>query len=337
MKFSCKRGARLCRRNGFTLVELLVVIAIIGVLVALLLPAVQAARESARRMQCANHLKQIGLGAHNHHDTMGYFPTAGQTGYYQSGTSPRTMSGSTPLVGSGQQWGFLYQLLPFIEQKNTWEQPNDDIVRQTPIKVYFCPSRRAKPVVRPLPFGALNDYVGNAGAGYNFDASFKHPTWNPVNATYATRGGHGVIAALLPKTTNPTLNPMRMAEITDGTSNTMLAGEKALSTNRYLGGAGNDNFGYWSGMDSDNSGGVYRTVSPASPPPYKLQTDTQWEPSTYNFSGNFSMWGSAHPGGLNVVLCDGSVRNIRYTIDVMNVLIPLCVRDDGLTFDADGL
>lgn len=337
MMFCCKRGARLLRRRGFTLVELLVVIAIIGVLVALLLPAVQAARESARRMQCANHLKQIGLGAHNHHDTMGYLPTAGQAGYYGAAAT-RTMSGSTPVVGKDQQWGFLYQLLPFIEQKNLWEQASDDIVKQTPIKIYFCPSRRPKTIARALPNGALNDYVGNLGAGLGFDASYKHPSWDPAGATYASRGGHGVIAAVLPKLTNPALNPMRFAEISDGTSNTMLAGEKALSIALYRGGAGNDNQGYCIGLDSDTGGGIYRTVSPASPPPYKLQTDARWEPgSTYNYSGNYSMWGSAHPGGLNVVLCDGSVRNIRYTIDVMNVLLPLCVRDDGLTFNAEGL
>jgi prepilin-type N-terminal cleavage/methylation domain-containing protein/prepilin-type processing-associated H-X9-DG protein len=326
------------RRLGFTLVELLVVIAIIGVLVALLLPAVQAARESARRTQCSNQLRQIGLGASNHHDMMGYFPTAGQNGYYQAGLSPRTKTGGTPAIGKDQQWGWMYQLLPFIEQKNVFELASDDTIRQTPIRIYFCPSRRAKTVVRPLANGALNDYVGNSGAGYNFDTNFKHPTWAPVNSTFAGRGGHGVILAVLPAVTNPPLSPVRYADISDGTSNTMLAGEKALSTNLYLGGDGNDNNGYWAGMDSDTAGGIYRTVSPASPPPYKLQQDQKWGPAnTYNYSGNFSMFGSAHPGGLNVALCDGSVRNLRYTLDVMTVLLPLVVRDDGMTFNSDAL
>jgi len=334
--------AKSARRFGFTLVELLVVIAIIGVLVALLLPAVQAARESARRMQCANHLKQLGLGLHNHHDILGWFPTAGQSGAL---SSPRTKIGGVPAMGKDQVWGWLYQMLPFVEQKNIWELPNDNDVKQTPVKIYFCPSRRPKNVVRPLPNGALNDYVGNAGAGVNFDATFQHPVWRPAgNNTFCNMGGHGVIVASLGTTTNPPIHPIRIADVTDGTSNTMLAGEKALSIPAYLGGDGNDNQGYMVGMDSDIAGGVYRTVSPPPlpAPPYKLQQDQRWggpglPTNTYNYASNFSMFGSAHPGGLNIVLCDGSVRNLRYTVDIFNVLLPLCVRDDGLTFNADAL
>lgn len=321
------RGAR---RLGFTLVELLVVIAIIGVLVALLLPAVQAARESARRMQCSNHLKQLGLGAHNHADVYGYFPTAGQSAY----TGARTAG---PAIGKDQQWGWMYQILPFIEQKNLWENQTDNIVKQTPVKIYFCPSRRPQAIVLALNNGALNDYVGNSGAGIN---SFKTPTWSPQASTFAAQGGHGMIAAVLP-VTNPQISPIRFADVSDGTSNTMLAAEKALSTAFYRGGDGNDNQGWWRGMDSDIVGGIYVPVSPASPLPYKLQQDQKWGApgvsNTYNYSGNFSMFGSAHPGGLNIALADGSVRSVRYTIDINNVLTPLCVRDDGLTFSADGL
>jgi len=109
----------------------------------------------------------------------------------------------------------------------------------------------------------------------------------------------------------------------------------------YLGGDGNDNQGWWVGMDSDISGGIYRTVSPANPPPYKIQADQKWGgpgvSNTHNYSGNYSMYGSAHPGGLNVVFCDGSVRNIKYSIDIMNVLLPIAVRDDGLNYNADAL
>ena len=335
MRGSYAQRAAGTRQLGFTLVELLVVIAIIGVLVALLLPAVQAARESARRMQCANHLKQIGLAAHNHADTMGYFPTAGQSGYYNPVTAVRTKQGSSPVVGKDQQWGFFYQILAFIEQKNIWEMPNDDDVKSTPVKILFCPSRRAKAIVRnTTPRVALNDYVGNGGAGYNFNSTFQHPMWQP--SANVSRGGHGVMIAVLPPANG--LNPVRFADITDGTSNTVLAGEKALSVQMYLGGDGNDNQGWWIGMDSDITGGIYRTVSPATPPPYKLQIDGRWGPAnTYNYSGNFSMYGSAHPGGLNVVFCDGSVRNIKYSIDIMNVLLPIVVRDDGLNYNADAL
>jgi prepilin-type N-terminal cleavage/methylation domain-containing protein/prepilin-type processing-associated H-X9-DG protein len=316
------------RRLGFTLVELLVVIAIIGVLVALLLPAVQAARESSRRMQCSNHLKQLGLGAHNHADIYGHFPTAGRSGY----VGVRTVG---PAIGKDQEWGWMYQILPFIEQKNLWENTNDNTVKQTPIKIYFCPSRRSQAIILPLANGALCDYVGNSGAGLN---SFKTANWMPVGSTYAGLGGHGVIAAVLPAT-SPAINPLRFADIPDGTSNTMLASEKALSTAFYRGGDGNDNQGWWRGMDSDIVGGIYVPVSPTPAPAYKLQADQKWGApgvsNTYNYSGNFSMFGSAHPGGINAALCDGSVRVIRYTVDINNVLTPLCVRDDALTFTLD--
>ena len=117
--------------------------------------------------------------------------------------------------------------------------------------------------------------MGNAGAGVNFDATFQHPTWRPAgNSGWCNMGGHGVIVASVTNA-NPPINPIRIADVTDGTSNTMLAGEKALSIPLYLGGDGNDNQGYMVGMDSDIAGGVYRTVSPPPlpAPPYKLQQD----------------------------------------------------------------
>src|SRR5687767_9100015 len=108
------------RRNvGFTLVELLVVIAIIGILIALLLPAVQAAREAARRSQCTNNLKQIGLAFHHYHDTYRQFPYAGN-GVAQ----PRTITNGAIATGRDQAWGWAYQILPFMEQQNLWEDSN---------------------------------------------------------------------------------------------------------------------------------------------------------------------------------------------------------------------
>jgi prepilin-type N-terminal cleavage/methylation domain-containing protein len=286
------------RRSGFTLIELLVVIAIIAVLIGLLLPAVQKVREAANRMQCQNNLKQMGLGCHNHHDSLGYLPCAGQ-GFF---TGPRTMVSGNPAVGNAQQWSWMYQLLPYIEQQTVWSQPLDDTVKQSATKTYFCPSRR-RPIVRALPNGALTDYICNGGT---------------VNA--ATDGA----------ITGITVPPIHLSKhITDGTSTTMLIGEKHLRRNAYAGGAGNDNQGYWVGLDSDICGlGTTPTGNLWQP----LQDDL-----VDRFSGNGSTFGSAHVSMFNAVFCDGSVRSIRYAVNVPNVLALACRRADGLTYRFDDL
>ncbi len=133
-------------RKAFTLVELLVVIAIIGILIALLLPAVQAARESARRLQCSNHLKQIGLACLNHESAFGVLPDGGER-YWLS----RTINDGTPAQAGKQNWGVFYQILPYIEQKNVWSLASDADIRSTPIAIYFCPSRRAPEVLSNNP------------------------------------------------------------------------------------------------------------------------------------------------------------------------------------------
>jgi len=316
------------RRSAFTLIELLVVIAIIAVLVGLLLPAIQKVREAAARAKCQNNLHQIGVAASAHHDALGLYPTAG------SGTGARTQNGGGPETGVTQAWGWLYQILPYLEQGAVWgitagANNGDDAVKQTPMPTYSCPARRRIPVL-PLPQGAMTDYVGNAGAGIN---GFSTPAWTAPAATPAANGAYGVISNVMVANTPP----VRVALIIDGTSNTLLAAEKSLHISRQTGSDGNDNQGYWRGIDSDTVGGIYTPVSPTpTPGPYRPQRDTEF-PGTYNYSGNFSLFGSIHPSGFNAVFCDGSVRPIRYTVDVNTVLLPVCVRNDGLVYDPSGL
>jgi prepilin-type N-terminal cleavage/methylation domain-containing protein/prepilin-type processing-associated H-X9-DG protein len=273
------------RRGGFTLVELLVVIAIIGVLVALLLPAVQAAREAARRSQCQNNLKQIGLGLHNHHDIYGAFPTGGRD-YY----SARTFSNGKPEVTNRQDWGWLYQLLPFIEQQNQWEVATDATVQAALIKTYFCPSRR--PATLLGGSRGVNDYAGNGG------------TYTSTGYAWGD-GYNGVVV----RNTQPVVG---FAQITDGTSNVVFVGEKRLD--RYAMGTYqcDDNEGYASGWDWD-------IIRWGNDPP---------QPDRRGFDQCEVLFGGLHPGGVNFALCDGSVRHVSFTVD-KTVFQRACMRDDG--------
>src|SRR5262245_41035492 len=154
-------------RFAFTLIELLVVIAIIAILIGLLLPAVQKVREAAARMQCANHLKQIGLAVHNYHDSLGFLPTHGNGGGPRriNGTPTDPKSSDPSRTGESganayQTAGVLFQILPYIEQNNVYGG-TDATLQANPIKIYFCPARRS-PVTRPGGGGqplALNDYA----------------------------------------------------------------------------------------------------------------------------------------------------------------------------------
>ncbi len=130
-------------RAGFTLVELLVVIAIIGILVAMLLPAVQAARESARRMSCVNQLKQMGLAVHMHIDTLGVFPTGGTTfnPKIKNFVSGGTADPGSPNGPAKQGLGWSYQILPYLEEGAVHGLVTQNALLQSEVSLYFCPSR----------------------------------------------------------------------------------------------------------------------------------------------------------------------------------------------------
>lgn len=283
-------------RRAFTLVELLVVIAIIGVLVALLLPAVQAAREAARRTQCVNHLKQLALGAQNHHDSYRILPSAGGPDWQYH----MTYLNGVPQIAPQQHGGWGFQILPFIEQQQLWagNGQTTDLDKSiqaigTPIKMLFCPTRRPPEVLSTGDwYGFLPDgTAGNSGRtiahAKNDYAASSHDSGSGDDAN-----GVGAITQT---------NPRRLSDITDGTSSTLLFGEKRMNVLFLKQFQANDNEGYTCGWNHD----IMRYTDRILMPDFR---DASGDPGDDRF-------GSSHPAGMNIALVDGSVRLLPYNVD----------------------
>jgi prepilin-type N-terminal cleavage/methylation domain-containing protein len=340
------------RTRAFTLIELLVVIAIIAVLIGLLLPAVQKVREAAAGTQCANNLKQMALAVHNHHGTYNFLPTAGDPFYYNFN---RTLNGNTPCTGAQQSWGWMYQILPFLEQANLWSyylpdtNPNDlqfhgdyFILGNMP-KTYNCPSRRMGVLsTDPYPWNGQpvqvhsTDYAGNGGTyslGWDSQTDGTNNT-GVFNGVIHALGSNGALTSTIVGG-----SPMSFASITDGLSNTMLIGEKAVNRATYMSGTDSDwgdDEGYAIGLAWDNirygrmqdalgnpNNPVPDQVAPV--PPYGGPSDPAWP--NWHF-------GSAHPGVFKIALADGSVRNVSFSISLQTQFY-LCNRMDGQVFNLD--
>jgi len=332
-------SVRTNRKSGFTLVELLVVIAIIGVLVALLLPAVQAAREAARRMQCNNHLKQLGLALHNFHDTNKIFPAADD----ELRTSPG--------LKSPDLWNasWMAHILPYIEQQALFQQyrfdrhwsdttTNDAAggpIKQN-IKVFMCPSapgRSARP---------KNSDRGNADYAATTERLKPNPFISAAEASAISQADDHFIGVLghnkLVNINPPVISPAnrRMATITDGTSNTFLVAECAgRNTHWWMGKRQSSNMsnGPWAAPAARIQIGGCDPTDVTYPDRSLLASQNSQPgipgPKAVNCINSKEIF-AFHPAGANVVMADGSVRTVSANLD-LSLAYALLTRERGET------
>ncbi|WP_437223066.1 DUF1559 domain-containing protein [Planctomicrobium sp. SH661] len=334
------RTSRGSQKVGFTLIELLVVIAIIAVLIALLLPAVQQAREAARRSQCKNNLKQLGLGLHNYHDTHSSFPIGSRFGYE---------SVNNAIMRTGTNW--RTSLLPFIDQAtlfnklsfeaNSWFQDpftNNTALDGVLLSIYQCPSNPLQPKgfvekgTTDTP-GARrtqkHDYVGLAGAGP--DPAGRDAATSPTGCKSFGRGMMCNNGAL------PMNENRNFRNMTDGASNVIVIAEQSGQVAPTAGAAPvpirANYLGGWTGASTN------LTISslPTNSTHYCMGlTTAQVAPNTKTATPNYSdisymantIINSSHPGIVNVVLGDGSVRTMSDSIN-NDLWLRLCSIDDN--------
>ncbi|MBQ9455405.1 MAG: DUF1559 domain-containing protein [Thermoguttaceae bacterium] len=329
------RGRRFQRRfkvhAGFTLVELLVVIAIIGMLMGLLLPAVQQAREAARNIQCSNNLKQMATACLTHESTNQVFPSGGWH-YHIVGDADRGF-------GKNQPGSWIFSILPYIDQSALFnlsalgepptqeasgtKKSNNQKLLTTPLSFLNCPTRRK---ARLYQFNSgykiynaitpstcvRSDYAGNFGGD-----SSACEQWGEGSACDLKYSDVTPNFTAWPSITNTTgvifgFSDIDAGKIYDGLSNTFLAGEKYVCPDHYeTGGIGSDNEGAHHGNDNDNQ-------------------RCSWNPPLQDRRGKDQgdNFGSAHAGVFNMAFCDGALKTISYSID-MTVFRNLGRREDG--------
>jgi prepilin-type N-terminal cleavage/methylation domain-containing protein/prepilin-type processing-associated H-X9-DG protein len=303
------------RDRGFTLIELLVVIAIIAVLVGLLLPAVQAAREAARRTQCANNLKQIGLAMHNYHSAVNAFPP----GYVTA------VSAASPATELGPGWGWGVLILDELDQKPIFDavnlylpitDPGSQTVRTTNLSVYLCPSNGiTDPIALKNASGTV--LVSDLSPGqYVASVGQFEPDDSPVtnNGVYYRN------------------SRIAFRNIIDGSSSTLMAGERSrnVANATWVGvipGAQACTNPQWRNQECDTSSVL--VLSHTGP---NINNGIIYVPNS-KLADAEDYW-SMHPGGCNFLFCDGSVRFVKETVNPQ-VFSSLSTRAGGEVVSAD--
>lgn len=343
-------------RKAFTLIELLVVIAIIGILVGLLLPAVQQVREAARRTQCLNNLRQLGLACMNYESSLGNFPTAGGEAncVWDTGEEMKPRFGLENL-------GWAFQILPYMEQNNLEEQRSQfgylggpTPLLQQKVVSFTCPSRGERLINHGSYTVAVGDYAGvmgswNDGPGWGY--TWQH--WMDANATEQTLVWTGLIAkGYHHNVVGPTtvkFPRIGFQSATDGTSNTILLAEKAANARNYTLSTA-DGWPYWEGwgLYQPSDWGSMRMFGPETAlnggsgqgqPEVPVLGDTQDRPGwmfvnaiqTQEFG-----FGSSHPGVITAVFGDGSTRTVARAAE-LQILNALGKRNDGTVVNTESL
>ena len=325
--------------RGFTLVELLVVIAIIGILVGLLLPAVQAAREAARRMQCSNNLKQLGLAQHMHHDTHNKFPygVLRQNGDGVAiGTFGHPDLGKPGFPNPGPNWkryGIWHQTLPFIEQANLysrWNADNFNANRIGPgataewegdhffkqvVTTLICPSNPGgpfnEPTSAPSPANKIyfrNHYFSCAGfRGYPRYSPDQPSLYNPLYPVIAAKAANGIYNYN---------TQYGLRDASDGTSNTLLLGERMYQDAIFDSDPDIDDrirdWGWcWFGAEGDAFLGTGSPLNFTLPKNFATLDATT---KTFLFRDRINAFGSMHTGGAQFAFADGSVHFLSQSI-----------------------
>jgi prepilin-type N-terminal cleavage/methylation domain-containing protein len=344
--------ARRSSSRGFTLVELLVVVAIIGILVGLLLPAIQAARESARRVDCTNRLRQMGLAIHHHVDSLGVFPTGGTT--YNPRIEDYVVNGK-PLGPDQQGLGWSYQILPYLEEAAIKGLTTSDQLQAAIIPLYVCPSRRAVPTTKIIAHDqwvCLMDYAAAQPCTTQCpdnipDCPSPPPRYDPRASVPLTQAGYdtnkssywggmfwtapppgnnqiydGVIVRTPWNVNKKTFyqnspRPIKISKITRGTSKTFLVGEKYLRPDLYEGGSPSDDRGWSDGWDCDAMRSTcFQPYQDNDPAGYQFQPPNTTA-DLFGNAVNVYYFGSAHTAGFNAVFVDDSVHTLSFDIDVV--------------------